>query len=243
MPRTVLILGGSGLLGAPVARRFRAEGYAVRLLVRDEARARRLLGDGFQHVVGGVGSADALSAAVDGCTAVHVSLGGLSDPAEIDRVERRGTAEVARLAAAAGVSRLTFVSGAFVGDPTAGHRPAERAKLDAERAIDASGVPYTIFRPTYLHAGSQRLRRARGARRRDTRSGGLAVLRQGTRAAHAAAGFGIYCSALAPSARVMTVPLPVMVPAPSGPRGSRSLAVLTDVERRGAEWTFSVFSC
>lgn len=95
MPRTVLILGGSGLLGAPVARRFRAEGYAVRLLVRDEARARRLLGDGFQHVVGGMGSADALSAAVDGCTAVHISLGGLSDPAEIDRVERRGTAEVA----------------------------------------------------------------------------------------------------------------------------------------------------
>jgi hypothetical protein len=42
---------------------------------------------------------------------------------------------------------------------------------------------------------------------------------------------------------VMTVPLPVMVPAPSGRRGSRSLAVLTDVERRGAEWTFSVFSC
>jgi uncharacterized protein YbjT (DUF2867 family) len=54
MPRTVLILGGSGLLGAPVARRFRAEGYAVRLLVRDEARARRLLGDGFQYVVGDV---------------------------------------------------------------------------------------------------------------------------------------------------------------------------------------------
>jgi uncharacterized protein YbjT (DUF2867 family) len=35
MIRTVLVFGGTGALGAPVARQLRNDGYQVRLLVRD----------------------------------------------------------------------------------------------------------------------------------------------------------------------------------------------------------------
>ena len=34
MTRTVLVVGGTGLLGAPVARQLRGDGYRVRLLTR-----------------------------------------------------------------------------------------------------------------------------------------------------------------------------------------------------------------
>lgn len=36
----ILILGGTGLLGEPVARRLQADGFAVRLLARDPDKAR-----------------------------------------------------------------------------------------------------------------------------------------------------------------------------------------------------------
>ena len=38
----ILILGGTGLLGAPVARRLQADGFPVRLLARDPDKARAI---------------------------------------------------------------------------------------------------------------------------------------------------------------------------------------------------------
>ena len=48
-PETVLVVGGTGELGEPVARQLLADGYSVRLLVRDVARAHTLLGPEFEY--------------------------------------------------------------------------------------------------------------------------------------------------------------------------------------------------
>jgi uncharacterized protein YbjT (DUF2867 family) len=40
MTETVLVIGGAGELGQPVARQLRSDGYRVRLLVRNLAAAR-----------------------------------------------------------------------------------------------------------------------------------------------------------------------------------------------------------
>jgi NADH dehydrogenase len=150
MAATVLVVGGTGHLGAPVARRLLADGYEVRVLVRDPDRARRTLGDGFDYRAGDVGDDDAVRAALSGCACVHVSLGGAGRPADVDRVEHVGSARVAAIAATLGVDRVSFLSGAFVGHSRAGGSAVEQAKLAAERAIERSGVPFTVFRPTYF---------------------------------------------------------------------------------------------
>ncbi|MCA9610806.1 MAG: NAD(P)H-binding protein, partial [Myxococcales bacterium] len=62
-------------------------------------------------------------------------------------LERRGAETVAKAAAAAGVSRITLISGASVCEENAWF-PMTAAKLAAERAVQASGVPYTILRCT-----------------------------------------------------------------------------------------------
>jgi len=46
----ILVIGATGLLGAPVARRLLADGHQVRLLVRDTGRASQRLGDGFEYL-------------------------------------------------------------------------------------------------------------------------------------------------------------------------------------------------
>jgi nucleoside-diphosphate-sugar epimerase len=42
MQEKILVLGGTGMLGQPVARRLKEDGYQVRLLVRDVEKARKL---------------------------------------------------------------------------------------------------------------------------------------------------------------------------------------------------------
>jgi len=80
-----------------------------------------------------------------------------------DRVNHRATAELAAAARAAGVTRLVLVSSirAQTG-PAASHVVSERdvphptdaygrSKLAAERAVAASGVPFTVLRPVLVY--------------------------------------------------------------------------------------------
>lgn len=147
MIKTVLVIGGTGELGAVVAHRLQDDGYQVRLLVRDRFRV-AVSDAGFDYVDGHLDDTTMLESALAGCDAVHISVRGGPTAEQFDRVEHRGTARVARLAALEGVKRLTYVSHSLAA-PDA-HAPDLRAKFQAEQAIAASGVPYTVFRPTYF---------------------------------------------------------------------------------------------
>src|SRR5919206_1577017 len=123
---TILVVGGTGMLGEQVTRQLLHDGFSVRLLARNVERARALLGPDFEYIAGDIDNSDAIEHALEGCVGVHVSLRGSSDPDELDRVEHRGTARVAELAARQGVSRLTYISGMLVAEDA--QIPADRAK-------------------------------------------------------------------------------------------------------------------
>ena len=145
----VLVVGATGLLGRPVARRLRDDGHAVRVLVRDIDAARQNLGDGIEYVRGSVTDARAVELAVAGCDAVHVSLSA-SARADLDAVERGGTTLVAEAARRHRLARISYLTGSLVHEDYGEPIPEHRAKRAAERAIEHSGVPYTFFRPTYF---------------------------------------------------------------------------------------------
>ncbi len=151
---TVLVVGGTGLLGREAARRVLSEGFSVRLLVRNAARARQWLqsnGLAAEVVEGAVEDVDAVDRAVRGCRFVHISLAATgSDLAELERVEHLGTVAVAQAARRHGVELLSYVSGSLVHVDYGPKLPEHAAKLGAEAAIGASGVPHVIFRPTYV---------------------------------------------------------------------------------------------
>lgn len=148
MSDRVLVIGATGMLGRPVAERLRAEGCHVRVLSRSPSKARAALGDGFDYVVGDVDDRTALNAALAGCRFVHVNLRGTT-PADLQRVEVEGSGRVAQAARAAGVERLTYLSGAGIEAADPSLLPA-RIKQAAEAAIRASGVPFTILRATHF---------------------------------------------------------------------------------------------
>lgn len=90
---TVLVVGATGMLGQPVARRLNRDGYRVRALVRDAGRGRAALGDDIEQVTGDVSDEAALGRALQqGASAVHISLKAGPGAGEPERVEARGVA-------------------------------------------------------------------------------------------------------------------------------------------------------
>jgi uncharacterized protein YbjT (DUF2867 family) len=142
----ILVLGGTGMLGAPVARQLVADGLQVRLMARDPQKAQGLFDftgrdhAAFEIVQGDVTDLDSLEKAMEGCDGAHVSIAG---PAE-----RPAAENVAALAAEKGLERITYVSGSTVFEQNRWF-PMVEQKLMAEVAVRECGVPYTVFCPTW----------------------------------------------------------------------------------------------
>ena len=231
---TILVAGGTGLIGEPVARQLRSDGFLVRLLVRDLRRARDRLGPNFEYVQGDVEDAAVVERAVAGCTGVHVSLGAPGTPQVIDRVEHRGTARLAAAAARHGVARFCYLTGSLVHEAYGDKLPEHRAKLLAERAIQDSGVPYVFFRPTSFidnlprHVQGRRavvLGRRQPPLRMVAASDFAQMVSRAFRTPEASnrdffihgpealtipSALRLYCSLVEPRTRVVTVPLGIM---------------------------------
>jgi uncharacterized protein YbjT (DUF2867 family) len=143
MSETVLVVGAAGMLGEPVARRLAADGHTVRVMSRHRDRVAERFGEGFEPVGADAEDAASLRRAMECCTGIHINLSGGGDW----DLERRGAETASRVAAELGVRRITIISGASTCEQNAWF-PGTKAKLEAERAVVASGVPYTILRCT-----------------------------------------------------------------------------------------------
>jgi uncharacterized protein YbjT (DUF2867 family) len=141
MEKTILVIGGTGMLGQPVARSLNEAGFGVRIMTRDRQKAQQLFDDSFEIVAGDPADTCRLEEALDGCYGVHISLP--------TAVEQQVAEMVAKVAAGHSVERISYISGATVAEE---HRwfPDINRKFLAEQAIRASSIPYTIFCPTWF---------------------------------------------------------------------------------------------
>jgi uncharacterized protein YbjT (DUF2867 family) len=131
---TILVTGGTGTLGRPTVALLTAHGHDVRILSRKPGPD-RFVGD----VTTGAGLREALSG-VD--TVLHLATSaGSKDPAQA-----RIVVDACR---AAGVKHIVYIS--IVGVDAIPY-PYYRAKLESERVIEKSGIPYTILRATQFHS-------------------------------------------------------------------------------------------
>ena len=140
MERRVLVIGATGVLGEPVARQLKADGFIVRALARHPEKAQEILGEGFEIAPGDVADLDSLEAGMKDCWGVHITAGG--------PVEQISAENVAKLAPQMNVERIGYVSGTTV-DAQNAWFPMVQEKLNAEKALKQCGVAYMIFRPTW----------------------------------------------------------------------------------------------
>ena len=147
--KTILVIGGTGMLGKPVAQQLKADGFNVRLLARNPEKAQKLLGAGYEIVKGDVDNTAALKEAMIGVDGVHISLKGGPSDADFDRMDHIATRDIAQAAKELGVGRVTILSAYAVSEEKA-DTPESRSKLKGEAALKSSGVPYTIFRASWF---------------------------------------------------------------------------------------------
>lgn len=147
--KTILVIGGTGMLGKPVAQQLKADGFNVRLLARNPEKAQKLLGDGYEIVKGDVDNPAALRTAMTDVDGVHISLKGGPTAADFERMDHLATRNIANAAKEMNVGRVTILS-AYAVSAEKADTPESRSKFKGETALKASGVPYTIFRASWF---------------------------------------------------------------------------------------------
>jgi uncharacterized protein YbjT (DUF2867 family) len=140
------------LVGGEICRRLAVQQKPVRALVRptgDASRIDELRASGAELAEGDLKDPASIQAACAGATAVLSTASSMlsRQPGDtIDGVDRLGQLQLIDAAKSAGVKHFVYVSFS----PMAEDFALQRAKREVEQALIASGMAYTILRPTFF---------------------------------------------------------------------------------------------
>jgi len=147
-----LIVGATGLVGGEICRRLISQQKPVRALMRptgDASRIDELRDAGAELATGDLKDPASIRDACAGATAVLSTASSVlsRQPGDtIDGVDRVGQLQLIEAAKSAGVKHFVYLSFPPMPEDFA----LQRAKREVEQALIASGMTYTILRPTFF---------------------------------------------------------------------------------------------
>lgn len=146
MNQRILITGGNGGLGREVVARLRPDDNIIRIMSRGTRPER--LDPRIEWAQADIQQNTGLEAAVqDVQTIVHLASQAFRGTQAVD-VD--GTRRLLELGRRSGLTHFVYIG--IVGVEHFPNYAYYKAKLEAERLIEASGLPYTILRATQFHA-------------------------------------------------------------------------------------------
>ncbi len=147
----ILITGGTGFVGKHFIRRVRTEGIAVRALVRNRGKAQALRNLGVDIAPGDIADTKTLESAAAGVDCIVHLVGIIQETphSTFHSVHVDGTRTVLDAAKKKEVRRFFYLS-------SLGTRPGaksnyHRTKWQAEELVRASGIPFSIMRPSLIY--------------------------------------------------------------------------------------------
>ena len=149
---SILVAGGTGIVGGATVRLLRERDQAVSVLVRGGERhpkAAALRELGVTIIDGDITDPESLARAIDDVDVVICTVTSMPTNANdgLRRVDREGTLALIDAAAAANVDRFVYVS--YSGNLREAS-PLETAKRDCERRLTAGNVSTVILRPSFF---------------------------------------------------------------------------------------------
>jgi NADH dehydrogenase len=155
-PMVVGVAGGTGFVGGAIAAELRQRGHRPVALSRTGEAARGPLPDDVEIRTVDVRDARSLAEPLRDLDALVIALAIPNSPMESPRrgdtfmaIDAAGTEHLLAAAAGTGIHRVAYVSGA--GAAPDAPEVWFRAKARAEAAVQASGIDYSIVRPTWIY--------------------------------------------------------------------------------------------
>ena len=143
----ILLTGGTGFVGGHVLQALLAAGRPVRCLVREPSSANL----DCELVQGDMTDGASLKRAVEGAdTVVHLVAIRQGKQEQFDRVMAQGTRDLLAAAKEAGVGRFVHMSALGTSEESKDLVPYYGAKWKMEQAVEGTGIPYVIFRPSFV---------------------------------------------------------------------------------------------
>jgi uncharacterized protein YbjT (DUF2867 family) len=138
--KNILVFGATGPQGRPVAEKLAENGYKVRALVRDVAKAKHLASAGVEIVVGDMADPASVSAAMQGQEGVFLLVSFATGRTEL-------ATTVIEAAARNGIRKIVWnATGTIV--PVETGNPAIDMRRDILAALESSGIPFVALQPT-----------------------------------------------------------------------------------------------
>ncbi|MBK5969899.1 MULTISPECIES: complex I NDUFA9 subunit family protein [Thiorhodovibrio] len=147
----IAIIGGTGFVGQALVERLLTEGHQLRLLVRPGSSGKAPPHPQCTPIEGRLEDPESLNACIAGSDAVIYLVGLLREnPAAgitFELLQFQGVERSIAAAKASGVQRFLLMSANGI---DAGETAYQRTKLQAEAALKASGLEWSIFRPSVI---------------------------------------------------------------------------------------------
>ncbi|ESQ14802.1 MAG: NAD(P)H-binding protein [Thiohalocapsa sp. PB-PSB1] len=145
------IIGGTGFVGSYLVDQLCNLEHQVRLLVRPGSEHKAPMHPAVESIAGDVGDGAAIRTCFDGCDAAIYLVGILREDTtagiSFDALQLRGAERAMAVAEELGVRRFLLMSANGI---DAAATPYQTSKLQAEEALMASGLDWTIFRPSVI---------------------------------------------------------------------------------------------
>jgi NADH dehydrogenase len=152
----VLVAGGTGLVGSAITRGLIEGGHEVAVLSRSRASQHAVAGQA-KWIKGDVMQPATLAAGLPGFEVVVDAVQFPNSPIEnpkkgytFERIDLGGTKNLIDAAVAANVGQYIGISGMGAAEDAQYHW--QRFKWQEEQHLKASGLTYTVFRPTWIFA-------------------------------------------------------------------------------------------
>jgi len=144
------VTGGTGFVGTHLVNALQRRRHSVSILARTPEAARNRYNHPVEAVAGDVLDPASLNSAAAGKDAVIHLVGIIHEkgPQTFDRMHREATENALGAARTAGVRRFLHMSAMGVAED--GPSAYSRTKAAGEKAVRASGLDWTIFRPSLV---------------------------------------------------------------------------------------------
>ena len=144
--RSLLLTGATGFVGGAARRALAREGWRLRCLTRDAARAKKR-DPTLDWVQGDVADAASCARALEGCQAAVYLVHGIGEGVDYHGHEVMAAATFSKAAAAAGVERIVYLGGVAPVGKGSDHL---RSRLDVGEALRAGSVKTIELRASMI---------------------------------------------------------------------------------------------